>query len=438
MQITLKYKMKQLRQVLVLSALFCAVPATADELTLKGAVISALATDERISAARSNLNGAEEGRVAARSFYKPRVSAVGTFGYNDVDQFNSSGSLQRDGKKIYGGVEIQQDLWTFGRNKAYVNKADAEINIAEYELTNTQHEVILDTIKAYLDTRSAIETLKAYTDHATNLKHLMRSTTAKHKLSLVTTTELALVASRHQQALAQLSMAQANYETLRLDLVRLIHEDFTSLENTSRDMDFDLPKSVEDAIEAALSNSPIYLKSRDEMAVAKAELDVASSARYPALTATGRWVKGRVGDLPTGDKEVGLSMKLPLYDGGMQSSKVRRAKYNLGRARHAKDSMERYTEQNARSGFITLNSARHIELSWAAALAAEEKSLNGIEREVEANLEGMPYLLEAKDKMMMVRIQAIETKKKARLAEFELLTITGGILPAFLSNSLGN
>ncbi len=429
-------KFRQLCHALTLIMVICSPPSEADELTLQEAVISALATDERIAAARSNLFGAEEGRVSAKSNYKPRVNAIGTYGYNAIDQFNSSGSLQRDGQKMYGGIEVQQDLWTFGRNKAYVNKADAEINIAGYELTGTQNEVVLDTVNAYLDTRSALETLNAYTDHAANLKKLMVSTEAKHKLSLVTTTELALVASRLQQALAQLSVAKANYETRRMDLVRLIHEDFTSLENNLNGLHVTLPQSAEDAIETALSNAPLFLKARDEMAVAKANLDVASAARYPALTASGRWVKGRVGDIPTGDKEVGLSMNLPLYDGGLQSSKVRRAKHDLARARHAKESMERYTEQNARSAFITLNSARNVSLAWEAALAAEEKSLNGIEREVEANLEGLPYLLEAKDKMMMVRIQAIETKKRARLAEFELLTTTGSILSAFLSNTL--
>ena len=429
------YKLKLLNCFLLLTAAFSA-PIAAEELTLHEAVISALATDERIAAARSNLRGAEEGRVSAKSYYKPRINAVGTFGYNEVDQFNSSGSLQRDGKKMYGGIEVQQDLWTFGRNKAFVKKAEAEINIAQYELTGTQHEVILDTVKAYLGTRAAQKVVAAYTDHVANLTDLLTSTEAKHKLLLVTTTELSLVTSRHQQSLAQQSMAEAELETRREELVRLIHEDFSRLATAEQGMSVNLPKGMQDAIDAALSNSPHYLKARDEMAVAKASLDATSAERYPALTATGRWVKGKVGDLPTGDKEVGLSMSLPLYDGGMKSSKVRRAKHELGRTRHAKESMQRYTEQNARSAFITLNSARRVSTSWASALKAEEKSLYGIEREVEASLEGLPYLLEAKDKMMMVRIQAIETKKNARLAEFELLTATGGILSAFIYNSL--
>ena len=426
----------KLTQFMVLALMAGNAPLIADDLTLEEAVIAALATDERISAARSNLRGAEEGRVGARSFYKPRVNAVGTFGYNEVDQFNSAGSLQRDGKKIYGGVEVQQDIWTFGRNKAYVNKADAEINIAGYELTATQYEVTLDTINAYLDTQSAIEALGAYKNHVANLKELLVSTEAKHRLSLVTTTELALVTSRHQQALAQLSMAEAIHETRSRDLARLIHEDFTTLAKTSNALEYDLPLSANQAIESALARAPQYLKARNEVAVARANLDVASSERYPALTATGRWVKGRVGDLPTGDKEVGLSMKMPLYDGGMKSSKVRRAKHDLGRARYAEDSIERNTEQNARSAFITLNSARNVSQSWASALTAEEKSLSGIEREVEANLEGMPYLLEAKDKMMMVRIQAIDTRKRARMAEYELLATMGDILDVFLSDSI--
>ncbi len=406
----------------------------AQELTLHEAVIAALATDERIAAARSNLRGAEEGRAGAKSFYKPRVSAVGSFGYNDVDQFNSAGSLQRDGKKMYGGVEVQHDLWTFGRNKANVSKADAEINIAGHELAGTQHEVALDTINAYLNTRAALEILAAYKAHAANLNSLLVSIEAKFKLSLVSATELALVRSRHQQSLAQLSMAQASYQTFSHDLKRLIHDDFASLSKAPNGLDLALPASENLAIELSLANAPQYLKARDEMAIAKANLEIAKADRYPALTAMGRWVKGRVGDLPTGDKEVGLSMKLPLYDGGLKSSKIRRAKHDLGRARHAKDSIERYTEQNARSAFITLTSARNVSMSWASALAAEEKSLYGIEREVEADLQGLPYLLEAKDKMMMVRIQAIETKKSAALAEFELLTTTGIILPAFLSD----
>lgn len=429
-----KTRLNQFSHFILLTIMSVTAPAYADELSLNDAVIASLATDERIAAARSNLRSAEEGRVGARSFYKPRVNAVGSLGYNDVDQFNSAGSLQRDGRKMYGGIEVQQDIFTFGRNRANVRKSEAQINIAQFELTATQHEVILDTVSAFLSTRASEATVTSYNDHVATLLELLKSTEAKFKLSLVTATELALVTSRHQQAIAQHSMATAELQTRRDQLLRLIHRDFTSLGNPLTGQSLLIPDTVDDAIESALSNSPLYLKAYYEMAVAKANLDVVSAERYPALTATGRWVKGRVGDLPTGDKEIGLSMSMPLYDGGMASSKVRRAKHDLNSARYTKDNTERQTEQNARSAFITLNSARHVSTSWQSALAAEEKSLSGIEKEVEANLEGLPYLLEAKDKMMMVRIQAIDTDTRARLAEYELLAATGHILASFIED----
>lgn len=431
----LTHKFKHYIQFLFFFLIALSIPAAADELALEEAVISALASNERIAAARSNLRAAEEDRIGARSAYHPQINAVGTYGYNDIDQFNSSGSLQRDGKKMYGGIEVKQDLFTWGRNKANVTKSEAHINIAQHELTATQHEITLETISAFLGTQAANETVEAYNKHVATLQQLLKGSQSKFNLSLISSTELALVTSRHQQALAQLSMAQAELAKQRDDLSRLTHLNFTSLGNHDT-MHLGLPITVEDAIGAAFSNSPHYLKAAQEMAVAKATLDATSAERYPALSATGRWVKGRVGDLPTGDKEVGLSMSMPLYDGGMTSSKIRRAKHDLNRARHNKESMGRRTEQDARSAFITLNSSRFVSKSWTAALSAEEKSLRGIEKEIEASLEGLPYLLEAKDKMMMVRIQAIQTKVRAQLAEFELLLSTGEILKHFLSRDI--
>ena len=429
------YKFKYYIQFLILCFIAMGNQVTADELALEEAVISALTSNERIAAARSSLRAAEEGRVGARSAYHPRINAVGTYGYNDVDQFNSSGSLQRDGKKMYGGIEVKQDLFTWGRNKANVTKSEAQINIAQYELTATQHEIALETVSAFLGTQAATATVAAYNKHVTTLRQLLKGSKSKFALSLISATELALVTSRHQQALAQLSMAQAELAKKRDDLSRLTHLAFTSIGKHDT-MQLGLPNTVEYAISAAFANSPKYLKAAQEMAAAKANLDAISAERYPSLSATGRWVKGRVGDLPTGDKEVGLSMSMPLYDGGMTSSKVRRAKHDLNRARHSKESMGRRTEQDVRSAFITLNSSRFVSKSWAAALAAEEKSLSGIEKEVEASLEGLPYLLEAKDKMMMVRTQAIQTKARAQLAEFELLLSTGEILKHFLSSDM--
>lgn len=429
------HDVKHYIQILLFSLIALSIPVAADELVLEEAVISALASNEKIAAARSNLRAAEEGRIGARSAYHPHINAVGTYGYNDIDQFNSSGSLQRDGKKMYGGIEVKQDLFTWGRNKANVTKSEAQINIAQHELTATQHEIALETISAFLGTQAATETVAAYNKHVATLRQLLKSSQSKFNLSLISSTELALVTSRHQQGLAQLSMAQAELATKRDDLSRLTHLVFTSI-GSSKARHLELPITVDDAIGAAFSNSPLYLKAAQEMAVAKANLDATSAERYPVLSATGRWVKGRIGDLPTGDKEVGLSMSMPLYDGGMTSSKIRRAKHDLNRARHSKESMERRTEQDTRSAFITLNSSRFVSKSWTSALSAEEKSLRGIEKEVEANLEGLPYLLEAKDKMMMVRIQAIQTKARAQLAEFELLSSTGEILQHFLSSNL--
>ena len=405
----------------------------AEELSLIDAVNAALTTDERIAAAQSNFHAAEEGRVGARSYYLPRVNAVGNFGHNSIDQLNSSGSLQRDGRKIYGGIEVQQDLWTFGRNGARVRKAEAEINIAQYDLIATQHEVILDTVKAFLGTRESKEIALAYDDHVATLKELLKGTEAKSRLSLATATELALVNSRHQQALAQQSMATVELMTHRDELSRLVQRNFSSIASADRDMNLILPNSLDITINDALNNAPEYLKANYKMAAAKAKLDEISAERYPALTATGRWVKGRVGDSPTGDKEVILSMSMPLYDGGRASSKIRQAKHDLWRTRHTKNSIESRTKQKAKTAFVTLNSVRHVSSSWQSALSAEKKSLRGIEKEVEASLAGLPYLLEAKDKMMMVRIQAIKTKSRAHLAEFELLNTTGDILNAFIS-----
>ncbi len=404
----------------------------AEDIALVDVVAMAIASDERISAARAALGATQEMRVEARSYRLPKLNAIGEISTRRAGELNAGGIQQRDGERLSGGIEVTHDLYTFGRNRARGKRSQAQISIAELELQRTTQDVALEVIQTFYNVLQARRVEQVHDRNARDLGAILEATQAQFEKDLVTSADLALVSSRERQAEALKTTANANYR-VQLETLRAL-ADMPGLSPDTADMEIyrpALPASLQDAVEQSLIYSPAIQIAESQEHSSRADLDMRRADLFPKLVARGSWVQGQVGDISSDEREVGLSVNMPLFDGGLKRSWTRRAEHDVNRARALLEGVKRQKRDEIQISWTEFQTAQTVAASWAAALKAEQEALAGINENVKENLLSIIYLLEARDEMVKVEVAAIESQIQVHENAFGLLHKIGNILKAF-------
>ena len=399
---------------------------------LDDAVVAAWATDARIQEAKYGYQAALESRSDALSYRLPQISGRGNLGYLDSKNLNSFGTLQRDGRQSSVGVEVNQSLYSFGRNGARKDIAHAEIEAARYNVDLVINNVIMETVTAYFDVHRAKEVYTAHSRHVGDLSSLLEATEAQHAQDLLTTNDVALVRSRHQQAIARRESAHASLEQAYNVLIRLtmIPSIDTVHDHNSTKVLTEIP-DLSQALLIGDSRHQLIKKAEMDLERAKANAKLKMTENHPDVGLRASWNTGNIGGTPSGDRRVGLQFSMPLFDGGRSLSAWRRSKKEVSQAKARLNVLRRDTEQSIRQNWSYMASSRRVEENWQAALDAERATLRGIERAVEERVESVIYLLEARDEMISVHIEAINAKAEADIAHYKVLFETGIIMDQF-------
>lgn len=370
--------------------------------------------------------------MEARSYRLPKLNAVGEISTRRAGELNSGGIQQQDGDRLSGGVEISHDIYTFGRNRAYGERSQAQISIAELELLRTTQDVALEVISGYYNVLEARQMEQVYQRQAGDLGELLEATRAQFEQDLVTAADLALVKSRARQAEALLTTANADYR-VRLETLRTLANkaDLSPSEAGPEIYRSALPVSLQEAVEQSLFSSPDIQIAQSREHASRADLELRKADLYPKLVARGSWVQGQVGDISSDEREVGVSVNMPLYDGGLKRSWARRAMHDVNRARVLLEGLKRQKRDEVQITWTEYQTAQAVAASWAAALEAEQESLAAINENVKEDLLSVMYLLEARDEMAQVEVTAIKAEFHVHKTAFALLRKIGTILGAF-------
>ena len=417
--------------ILLYSAIALSNTATAED-TLEEAVTAALEYDSRVDEAWYGYQAALESRSDALSYRLPKINGVGSFAWLDTKDLNSSGSLQRDGRRSWIGLEVTQPLFSFGRNDARTDMSLAEIGAALENVRGVRQNVVMETVTAWYDLYKARATLAALDEHEKDLKTLLDATIAQQEQSLVTSTEVALVNSRWQQAVARREQASADLTRATNALWKLTgREDFSPEGSIDPTPPGNMPMSLDEAVASSESMNPSTGRARMEYEEARARTRLVAGERYGEMSLKGSWNNGRISGTATGERQVGVQFSMPLYDGGRSNSKLRRAKREREQARSRFEHQQREAEQAVRQAWSSLRAARNVKDNWEKALSAEEKSLAGIQARVDEQLDPLLVLLEARDEMIGVRLEAIRAESAWGIARYQMLASTGTLLNSF-------
>ena len=409
-----------------LIAVLSAGTASAD--TLREALVSTYASNPTLMAQREALKATDAGVAIARSEGRPQIT--GTVGINR--DLSSTGSLRRlsDGPFLSGGVDISQSLFSGGSVRNSVNAAKTRVEAGRATLRAVEGDVFTLAVAAYMDVIRDRSIVELNRNQVRVLTTNLTATQDRFEIGDLTRTDVAQSEARLQLARSALAGAEsrlaASEETYRQVIGRKPGELAPPPPLPPR------PTTPEEAVRIALVNNPDLIAINREARAAGYDVRVAQAGRLPTISAVGsgdyvNTLEGDTGGAPrTGTvTTVGLSGRIPLYQGGLPSARIRQAQALEGRALELVVETERLVVANARSAFAAYEAAQRAIQSNNVAVQANQLALEGARAEQSVGTRTVLDVLNAEQEFLNSQVALVTARRDQYVAGFQLLNVMG-------------
>jgi outer membrane protein len=193
-----------------------------------------------------------------------------------------------------------------------------------------------------------------------------------------------------------------------------------------------LPADADEAELVALKNNPELLAAGQVAKAAHYDVAQARGGRLPTLSVTAGdnyyLYQQRILDFPDQRENVaqaGVSLTLPLYQGGLVSAQVRAQKDAESAALEQRTAIERQTVADTHAFYSSYQTALATIDSSEAAVKADTSALTGVRIEANAGLRQVLDVLNAELEVLDSQVALASARHDAYVAGFELLNTMG-------------
>jgi outer membrane protein len=193
-----------------------------------------------------------------------------------------------------------------------------------------------------------------------------------------------------------------------------------------------LPTSPEQAVRIALVNNPDLIAIQRESLAAGYDVRVARASRLPTVSgvASGDYVNTIAGETGGGPRSgtattVGVNTRVPLYQGGLPSARIRQAQAFEGQRLEQLVGTERAVIASTRSAFADYQASQSAIQSNTVAVQANELALEGARAERSVGTRTVLDVLNAEQELLNAQVALVSAKRDAYVAGFRLLNAMG-------------
>ncbi|WP_293676962.1 TolC family outer membrane protein [uncultured Phenylobacterium sp.] len=434
-----------LAATLCAGALGVAIPAGAE--TLADAIALAYQNNPTLQAQRATQRALDENYVQARTGWRPTLSFSGSWSYSEqatpVKVALATGAFDRNGDGIpdgggrqdsaltRGGLTFNQPLWTGGRVAAAVNAANADVLAGRENLRRIEAQVLVSVIQAYSDTRRDQEALRIRQRNVEVLTRQLQESQARFDVGEVTRTDVAQSQARLSQAQALLASAVAQLAITRAGYAALVGQNPGELA-PEPSLAYLLPTDPDEAYKVAEDFNPqlraqkfTEQASRARVAGARAErmptVGIQASVDFRNQVREEIWER----DFFARGSTLGVGVNVPLFSGGLVSSRVRQSIERNNADRITIEGVRRNVLQGVTQFWSQLIAARaniasSEEQVRAAAIAAE-----GTRQEQQVGLRTTIDVLNAEQELRQAELNQVTSRRDEYVAAANVLATMG-------------
>lgn len=411
------------------ASLALAAPAVGE--TLQEALTEAYVHNPTLLAARAGQRAVDEGVAIEKSAGRPNVNATGAY-----TEFVEGATPVFGPKRILtAGVDLGVPIYSGGAVRNSVAAAKNRVEAGRADLRGTESEIFTQVVAAYMDVLrgQAVVTLSA--NQVDVLGVNLQATSDRFEIGDLTRTDVAQSQSRLALSQSDLESAQANLINARETYIALVGKAPENLETPPPLPN--LPASVEEAVDVALANNPDLIAAKERAEASVYDIDVAGSGRLPRVSVfagydhadtlnSARLADGAAAPRQSSnDAQVGVSLRLPIFQGGLPAALERQAQARSAAAMEQVVAAERNTIAQVRAAWSSWQAALSIIESSQVAVNAAALSLDGVKAENSIGNRDILDVLNAEQELLRARLQVVTARRNAYVAGFSLLAAMG-------------
>lgn len=277
------------------------------------------------------------------------------------------------------------------RPQAFVRMSQAKVTVeqAQLNLVAAEQDLMLRVANGYLSVLAANDNLELIQAEREATGKQLELATARLQSGLGTATQLHETEARYALTEAKEIEAKNRLDDAKAGLKELVGVNVSSVKGFKRDFLASPPRParVDSWVQAALEQN-LALQARN-LAVEIAALEVTRmhAGHLPTVDLVGTASKQKTEGSLYGqgqeieNREIGVKVRVPLFEGGMTSSLAREAQARRSKATEERELEYRKTERQTRAAFLGVQAS-------ASTLEALRKTVLAQESALEAKLEG--------------------------------------------------
>ncbi len=416
-----------------LAVALAAVPSAAPADTLREALIRTYGNNPTLTGARAQLRALDEGVAIARS--QGRVAVTGTAGL--TQSFGGLGTFDSRGRSITGGADVSLPLFQGGRVRSSIRAADARVEAGRAALRGVEGDIFTEAVGAYMDVVRDTSIVELNRNQVKVLETNLQASRDRFEVGDLTRTDVAqsearLSGARGQLALAigRLTASQENYRRV----VGKLPEALAAPPPLPV-----LPATPDRAVEVALSNNAGLASTAATSRATAFDVGTARAARLPTISAVaGTTYNNYLGTLDNAvgipgagvdqvqtNSNIGLSLRVPLYQGGGVAARVRQAQALQSQALEQTVLVERSVVARARSTFASYRAAQETIAANESAVSANTLALEGARAENSVGTRTIIEVLNAEQELLNSQVLLVTARRDLYVAGFALLNAMG-------------
>lgn len=428
------------RRALLLA--FCALASPASAETLNGALLRAYNSSPVINSGRAGLRALDEKVPQALSGMRPRASAGAFLGVQenrnvqkqiDVDLIDPR--LAGPTKSIQSGssvprsaaLSIEQPLFDGFRTQNATRAAETGVFAGRERLRLTEQRVLFAAVSAYMNVLRETAALKLQENNVAVLAEQLRQTRERYLAGQITLTDIAQAEARLAAGQSLVGQARAALEASIGAYRQTIGAEPRKL-SPGNPVDRLLPKSREEAERIAQAEHPVILAALHDADAADIDIKVIQADFMPKLSIVGN-IFTQTDTSGIYNRNIGASvggrLNVPLYEGGLTSSRVREAKEIAGQRKMDVDAARADLIALVRANWGALQAARTQIVAAQTQIAAAERALYGVREEAKAGQRTTLEILNAQQELLNARIGLIYAQRERVVASYAVLASIG-------------
>ena len=405
----------------------------AQAISLSEALFEAYKNNPELNAERENLNVSEEDFNISKSEFLPSLTISGSKSSQDTSKNtdrSGANSAVTDVNSKTQSVLIEQKLFQGFAGIAGYEKNKIGLSLAQAKYLKKEQDILFKAIEAYTGLAFAKQKLEINLSNVNLSERQVETDRSRLERGQVTLADVAQSESSLAESQAKLIESQNEVLTSRLEYEKIIGplENIDNF-NNNYEFNFEVPSSLNQAIEISKNNNPDLIISKLEYEQSEKDVTIAKAEFSPSATLS--LESSKTDDLSATvderDKEtVKATISWPIFKGGKNFAEVNKSKSLKNRKKLLFDYANKSNDTDVTSAWASLQSAESLLNSVKSQVKAAELANEGISAEYESGLGRSTLdLIQSNTILLNSKISLANSQRNYLLAKFNLLKSVG-------------